>query len=148
MNKHNAQVVIISSLDWCIRYFKSDYPHQSWSTWSSHLYWGHFHEDLTPPFILKRLDGEYCLCQKLDERDITVIHPTEGALAYDKTSVTHFFYNEVIAYQTNIAFQLKQALVKQIIHQLLRYLWQHPKQMLSMLFIALAYEVLSFSQRL
>lgn len=143
MNKRKTQMVTISSLDWCLRYFKSYYPKQSWETWSKQLYWGHFNEHLTPPFILKRLDGEFCLCKKLGERDILLEHPLEGELSYLKTSFTHFFYNEVMAYQTSVSFQLEQSLVRQIIHQFLHFLWKHPKQLWSMLFICLAYELFS-----
>ena len=143
---HRAQVMLTGTFDWCIRYFKTYYPQQSWETWSKHLYWGHFHEFLTAPFILKRLDGDYCVCHALRVRDILVIHPVEGEISYLKTAFNQFFYNEVLGYQVAFQFHLDKPLSKQIIQQFCQFLWQKPKRLMAVLSIFSCYELCAFIQ--
>lgn len=143
MNTFQTQVVTVSSVDWCLRYFKTYYPDDTWEIWVNNLYWGHFHEQLTPPFIIRRLDGEYCLCKDLDTQKILLLHPLEGEFSLLITAFPQYFYNEVIGYHKKPALDLEKPLLGQIIQHFFYFLWQNPKRLFSICTIYFAYELFS-----
>jgi ATP-binding cassette subfamily B protein RaxB len=136
------------SWDWCIRYLKTFYPNKTWDAWKLGLYWGHFHEALTPPFILKHFNGEYYLCLAIQSHEIVLVHPTMGEKKYLLTAVQKDFFNEVVGYQQQNNYCLQQRLSKQIVSHFMSFLWQNPRRLLTMALFFLSYEVFALIEPL